>query len=74
MDADFREWRQFKVKADKKKTTSIFGFWLMAGENIDFVTQNLANGIFEDDLVDFSGKVHLPINTRVKKIIIWHMF
>ena len=54
MDADFQEWRQSKVRADKKKTTSVFGFWLTAGENIDFVTQNLANNrIFEDDLIDF---------------------
>ena len=50
-------------------------FWLTAGENNDFVTQNLANNrIFGDDLVDFSGKVHLPINTWVKKIVIWRMF
>ena len=48
---------------------------MTAGENIDFDTQNLANNrIFGDDFVDFSGKVHLPINTRVKKIVIWHMF
>ena len=74
MDADFQEWRQFKVKANKKKTTSVFGFWLTAGENIDFVTQNLANNrILGDDFVDFSGKVHLRINTWVKKIVIWHM-
>ena len=54
MDTDFQEWHQFKVKADKKKTTSVFGFWLTAVENIDFVTQNLANdSIFGDDLVDF---------------------
>ena len=75
VDADFQEWRQFKVKVDKKKTTSVFGFWLTASEIIDFVTQNLANNrIFGDDLIDFSGKVHLPINTRVKKIVIWQMF
>ena len=35
-DADFQEWRQIKVNADRKKTTSVFGFWLTAGENIDF--------------------------------------
>ena len=64
-----------KVKADRKKTTSVFSFWLTAGENIDFVTQYLANNkIFGDDLVDFSCKVYLPINIRVKKIVIWHMF
>ena len=28
---------------DRKKVTSVFGFWLAAGENIDFVTQHLAN-------------------------------
>ena len=58
MDADFHEWRKFKVKADKKKTTFFFFlffvfcfcFWLTAGENIDFVTQKLAdNRIFGDD-------------------------
>ena len=44
---------------------------MMAGENFDFVTQYLANNrIFGDDLVDFSFKVYLLINTRVKKIII----
>ena len=49
MDADFQEWRQFKVNADKKKKTSVFGFLLTASENIDFVTQNLANNrIFGD--------------------------
>ena len=73
-DADFQEWCKFKAKADRKKITSVFGFWLTAGENIDFVTQYLANNkIFGDDLVDFSFKVYLPINTQVKKIIIWHM-
>ena len=41
MDADFQEWRQSKVKADRKKAT--FGFGLMDGENIDFVIQPLAN-------------------------------
>ena len=56
-DADFQEWRQFKVKTDRKKTTSLFGIWLTAGENIDFVTQYLANNrIVGDDLVDFSFK------------------
>ena len=40
----------------------------MAGENIDFVTQYLANNrIFGDDLVDISCKVYLPVNTQVKK-------
>ena len=73
-DADVQEWRQFKVKEDRKKTTSVFGFWLAAGENIDFVTQYLANNrIFWDDLVDFSFKVYLLINIWVKKIIIWHV-
>ena len=53
------------------QTKSVFGFRLTAVENIDFVTQNLAsNRIFGDDFVDFLGKVHLPINTRVKKIVI----
>ena len=27
VDADFQEWRQFKVKADEKKTTSVCGFF-----------------------------------------------
>ena len=54
-DADFQEWRQFKVKADRKKTTSVFGFWLTVGENIDFATQYLATyRLFGDALVDFS--------------------
>ena len=38
----------------QEETTSVFGFWLTTGENIDFVTQNLANNrIFGDDFVDF---------------------
>ena len=46
-------------RSDKKKTISVFCFWLTAGENIDFVTLNLANNrIFGDDFVDFSGKVY----------------
>ena len=74
-DADFKEWRQFKVKQERKKPTSVFGFWLTAGENIDFLTQYLAdNMIFGDDLVDFSFKVYLLLNTRVTKFIIWQMF
>ena len=56
-DTDFQEWRQLKVKADRKKTTSVFGFLLTADENIDFVTQYLANNrIFGDALVGFSCK------------------
>ena len=54
---------------DRKKTTSVFdGFCLTACENIDIVTQYLANNrIFGDVLVDFSCKIYLPVNTRVKK-------
>ena len=48
-DTHFQALRQFKVKADREKTTFVFGFWLTAGENIDFVTQHLANDrIFRD--------------------------
>ena len=75
VDADVQEWRQSKVKADRKKTTSVFDFWLTADENIDFVTQYRANNrLFWDASVDFSCKIYLPINTQVQKIIIWHIF
>ena len=43
-------------------------------KKFNFVTQNLANNrIFGDDLVNFSFEVYFPINTRVKKIVIWHV-
>ena len=74
-DADLQEWRQFKVEADRKKTTFVFGIWLTASESIDFVTKYLANNkISGDALVDFSCKVYLSVNIRVKKIVIWHLF
>ena len=39
----------YKVKADREKTNFVFVFELMAGENIDSVTQYLAsNRIFGD--------------------------
>ena len=46
------------VKGDRKKTTSVFGFWLTAGENTDFVTQFVAdiNRIFGDGLVVYLCK------------------
>ena len=62
-----------RKKKKKKKKTSVLCFWLTAGENIDYVTQYLANNmIFVDALVDFSCKVCLPVNTRVKKIVIFY--
>ena len=48
-DADFQEWHQFKVKADRKKIISVFGFWLTVSENNDFVAQYLANNSFFGD-------------------------
>ena len=33
---DLQVGHQFKVKVDRKKTTSVFGFCLTAGENVDF--------------------------------------
>ena len=57
-DADFQEWHQFTVKANRKETTSVFGLGLTAAGNIDFVTQYLANNrISGDALADFSCKV-----------------
>ena len=74
-DTDFQEWRQFMVKVGRKKTAFVFGFWLMACENIDFVTQYLANNrIFGDAEADFSCQVYLLVNPRVKQIVIWHTF
>ena len=32
-----------KLKQTAKKTTSVFSFWLTAGENIDFVTKYFDN-------------------------------
>ena len=58
MDAAFQEWRQLKVKADLKKTSFVFGVWLMADENIDFVFWYLANNRnFGDAEVDFLCKI-----------------
>ena len=61
-------------KVDINQTTSVFAFWLTAGENVDFVTQHLAyNRIFGDTYSWFFLQC-LPVNTQVKKTAIWHIF
>ena len=64
--------RRKKERQDKKKTTSVFGFWLTDSKNTDFVTQYFDNNaIFGNALFDFPCRVYLPVNKWVKKIVIW---
>ena len=72
-DADFQERRQSKVKADRKKTTFVFGFfdrWLL--KILILLPQYWVNNRnFERVKLVFCAKYTLyPVNTQVKKIFI----
>ena len=62
--------RMKSIQGQSGQEENNFCFWFLTDGwwKYWFCPQNLANNrIFGDDLVVFSGKVHLPINTRVKK-------
>ena len=47
-------------QSGQEESNLCFGFWLTVSENIDFITQYLANnGIFGNALVDVSCKKYL---------------